>query len=704
MDCRMTIHSPSQHISLSRVAELAGASPQSVSNWRKRFEDFPQPVAGTDRRPLFDRDEMVGWLQSTGRLNDNPGFATRLWAFMDGLRVSLPPSVALQVTLSAVAWKTLSERPVPAGFTGAGKQTVLPEGLQVPAEDLGPGELDEQLDGLVRWAESNLIGAYGAVFDPLKDAVAQAGERFLSILLRAVVTAPEDGAELEAALDEMLSKAGSQDILGRTSAHLRELSLAVLDIKDGDTVLDAACGSGSFLLHVAGTHAGTECIGAELDEGQLRLAATAALISGTPVELRAGNSMTADPAEDVIAEKVFIDPPFGLRIRDAKVIQGDPRWVFGVPTLTYDFAWLQHALAHLAANGRAVVILPIGDLASGAGRNIRSELLRYGAIEAVIALPRGTYPGMSTAPTLWSLRKPDAPGGTPGAGVLLIDASDQDVSDPGALQWVAGTVAEYRQGHDLSTRRPRAAVVSVLDLLSEEANLAPSRWLAETFSADQASVDASIRNVREAVDRLAGFPVPGPLSVVDAPVPFIKLQDLAAAKSLKIFKDRAIPADALTDTGTVPVLSPATLAGNTAGQKYADDRATEIRSRLTQPGDLAVWMGPEGLAATVLAEGGGVAGPHIQLVRILDGSFNPDYLAACLASSHNARFLQGTAVLRPNLGNLEVPSLTIAEQHKIGQELRNLAALRAQAAEASARIAQLSTLVSDTIGEGALRL
>ena len=31
-------------VTLSQIAELAGVGPSAVSNWRKRFDDFPAPV------------------------------------------------------------------------------------------------------------------------------------------------------------------------------------------------------------------------------------------------------------------------------------------------------------------------------------------------------------------------------------------------------------------------------------------------------------------------------------------------------------------------------------------------------------------------------------------------------------------------------------------------------------------------------------
>ena len=53
-------------ISTSDIAELVNERLSVVSTWRNRFKDgpnaFPQPVAGTPARPLFDFDAAHEWL------------------------------------------------------------------------------------------------------------------------------------------------------------------------------------------------------------------------------------------------------------------------------------------------------------------------------------------------------------------------------------------------------------------------------------------------------------------------------------------------------------------------------------------------------------------------------------------------------------------------------------------------------------------
>ncbi|MEZ0364192.1 N-6 DNA methylase [Mycobacterium sp. pUA109] len=49
------------------IARWAGVGRAAVSNWRRRYPDFPQPAGGTSRNPKFSRAEVEAWLTATGK-------------------------------------------------------------------------------------------------------------------------------------------------------------------------------------------------------------------------------------------------------------------------------------------------------------------------------------------------------------------------------------------------------------------------------------------------------------------------------------------------------------------------------------------------------------------------------------------------------------------------------------------------------------
>lgn len=56
-----------EQVTSSGIAALAGVSRAAVSNWRKRYPDFPEPSGGSSSSPLFSRAAVRAWLERTGK-------------------------------------------------------------------------------------------------------------------------------------------------------------------------------------------------------------------------------------------------------------------------------------------------------------------------------------------------------------------------------------------------------------------------------------------------------------------------------------------------------------------------------------------------------------------------------------------------------------------------------------------------------------
>src|SRR5699024_3353361 len=55
-------------LSAADIARLAGVGRAAVSNWRKRYPDFPEPVPESGAAPAFRSDEVQQWLRDQGKL------------------------------------------------------------------------------------------------------------------------------------------------------------------------------------------------------------------------------------------------------------------------------------------------------------------------------------------------------------------------------------------------------------------------------------------------------------------------------------------------------------------------------------------------------------------------------------------------------------------------------------------------------------
>ena len=63
--------SETETVTLRDIALLSGGvTAPAVANWRKRFDDFPEPIGKDGRQPLFDREDVIAWLTANGKAVD----------------------------------------------------------------------------------------------------------------------------------------------------------------------------------------------------------------------------------------------------------------------------------------------------------------------------------------------------------------------------------------------------------------------------------------------------------------------------------------------------------------------------------------------------------------------------------------------------------------------------------------------------------
>ncbi|MFE1554612.1 N-6 DNA methylase [Streptomyces sp. NPDC058734] len=335
--------SPEQLVSGSEIARLAGVTRAAVSNWRRRYEDFPAPVGGGVNSPLFAFGEVQEWLESQSK-GQGVSDEVRLW---QAVRAAYGEDVVAGVA-DVARWL--------AGGEGASG------GL--------PGEAGRLAEGLAR------DGSAGEVVEALAFRVAESGGR--------------SGAD----------RVTSERIV-RALRHLAP------PLAEGSTVLDPACGIGTLLLSVGPRHGvkrfGQE---REPHSARLaRLRAEFGGRGGVAVV--EGDSLCADQWSDVRADLVVCDPPVGVTEWGREGLLLDARWEFGTPPKAEgELAWLQHAYAHTAPGGRVLVVMPASVAYRKAGRRIRAEIVRRGVLTRVVALPAGVAASHALPVHVWELTRP----------------------------------------------------------------------------------------------------------------------------------------------------------------------------------------------------------------------------------------------------------------------------------------------------------
>ena len=443
---------PQALVSAVEIARLAGVGRAAVSNWRRRHADFPQPCGGTETSPAFALNEVEEWLLAQGKLAELP-LGERVRQRLDRLRnpavspsAPLVPALALLLLLhrDPARWEALAGR----------RDLELATDLPAALVDLAARTLGSQGARLLR-----LPALYGST------------QIELARLL--VELAVQQGPQAAAA--ELV--AGQVEPASRQS-EVASLMARLARTDDPTTLYDPACGSGSLLLATpAAVHHGQEGDPDLAAVALLRLALAAPADAALALHLAGGDALRADAHPDLQADAVLSRPPYNERNWGADELAYDPRWDYGLPARAEsELAWVQHCLARVRPGGLVVLLLPGAVAARRSGRRVRGDLLRRGALRAVVALPAGAAAPYGVPLHLWLLRRP-VPGRPVPPQVLLVDAAV-----------IAGgtgrTVLDAWQGFesagepaDLPELPGVYRVVPVVDLLDDETDLTPARHL-----------------------------------------------------------------------------------------------------------------------------------------------------------------------------------------------------------------------------------
>ncbi|MFD0279732.1 N-6 DNA methylase [Kitasatospora sp. NPDC127111] len=392
------------------IARLAGVGRAAVSNWRRRHADFPRPVGGTDSSPTFALDEVADWLRGQGKIAELP-LLERVWQLLETLRDPAGHPAAPLVQAGAVLLllhRDPDRWPALAGEPDTRLATALPRALADTAtRTLGDGAAALRLPALFGSTQLDLA-------------------RLLAELAAA------DDAGAPGAYERLLTRYAEANTrqLSPTPPEAAELLAAVAGAPA--TVLDPATGLGAVLLALPST---TGRYGQDVDRvtgalAGLRLALrTPATDPGPlPVEVRAGDALRADGYPGDTFEAVLCQPPYNERDWGHDELQFDARWPGGLvpPRGESELAWLLHCLAHTRPGGLTALLLPPTVAGRRAGRRVRAELLRSGALRAVVALPAGAAPPYGVPLHLWVLRAPRP--GDDFRQVLLLDASSASLA------------------------------------------------------------------------------------------------------------------------------------------------------------------------------------------------------------------------------------------------------------------------------------
>lgn len=473
-------------VSPTEVAAIAQVGLSAVANWRSRYpDDFPGAVPGEGS--LLDLDVAAAWVRRhllKTSSDDEPAG--------DPLRFPEPEELWRWRKVAGHARGELGPhgRSFLAAFVlahGAIRRVVVPDGSAAAQSALSTGDLVSACRDLENRSPALQDVLVASVLDADVDAGRVIGlnddiDRVLGSGVE--LTAAFEAALGESSADGATSTSTSSGLRKRaltdTSAGLADFVAGLAAPTVESVVFDPAAGEGRLLLAMArigGRHVVLR--GQELDPAVWRIARARLLVHGVDSDLgRPGDSIVADQWPELRADRVVMDPPVGAR--------------------TLQAMWLTVALAHLASDGRAVVVVPASEFVeveaarrqpNHAMTDQLESLLESGQVVAVAVLPGRTRADVVGPLTVWVIdrsrpRESVVVGVVeePTAHVAFIDAlhggkaaierSDVDqVPAANVRDWVEATVVR------LKPRRP---------------------------SSSGTDLEAEVRRLRTEVDRLRG--------------------------------------------------------------------------------------------------------------------------------------------------------------------------------------------------------
>ncbi|MBF6354019.1 N-6 DNA methylase [Nocardia higoensis] len=643
-------------ISASEISRLAGVTRATVSNWRRRYDDFPGAVAGTDARPLFDLHQVREWLAE------------------HGIQVSESSATDLRTLVRSREPKVVAE------VMGALRRTG--DGWEASVSDT----TDAEFAAAVARSVTRTVATEGAriAFDTLAERAMEGSAA------TGVYATPPDVA----------------DLMTKLSA-----------VGPGSQVLDPACGSGSLLLAAVEAGASQVCgqdlVPVQVERTRLMLTAHPALTT----EIRQGDSLPADAFDRRQFDAVLCNPPYGQRDWGSSELALDSRWDYGLPPRGEpELAWVQHAVAHLRPGADAVLLLPPAVATRAGGRKIRANLARTGALRAVIGLPPGAALPWHVGLQIWIVRRP-APGADVPDALLFVDTTALPAVGADRIDWdrlAADVLPLWRAFDDGQPDRAEtsgvAAVVRLVDVLDDEVDLTPARYVRSAL--DGGAIAGQLGDALSALGAAASeltamaARVTGWYEAGGAAWRFVTVADLAAHGQLEWIRARPASAERAEAGDTRPVLTAPDVATGAppSGTMESVRPSEEIQVRAGDVLIPAVRSDRSGARAARVAgprDQGALLGPHIHALRLDGSQLDPWFVAGFLTGDENVSATR-TSTVRFDPSRLRVPVVALPEQQKYGAVFRQLFLLRTTAGTAFSVAEHVTELMTTGLTAGAL--
>ncbi|MFD9664335.1 N-6 DNA methylase [Rhodococcus sp. NPDC059968] len=680
-------------ISTVAISEILGVTRGTITNWKSRKDDFPEPVAGTPRSPLYDRQEIFRWLIANGKATEKQlrgiGVEKIVAQLLDMLRNQ---GLHADVLSAAVCYAHLS------------RAEILPEACRWTSGVYGT-ELSDAIEAANVWTRSSPVTDTLPILTPLLMTRRQDID-IVERVLRQIDTVEN----LQSMHDALVDAARSEHSWEATLPTDLAAMVAELLPEAAKSIFDPYCTSGS-LIATCGLHRPeADLTVASPYDSSLESTMRWTLTAGLRLTALGGDVIAGDMPTNLRADAVVCNAPLGRKLNNEhqRIYDTDPRWMFGTPRGDMHWAVLQDAIFRLNPGGRALLLCAksvLFNTMGGAGA-IRESLIRQSCIEAVIALPPGVVRNTGVGLCLLVLARPGEVRDP--ENVLLIDlAKPERRSDRPDFSTAVRTYRRWLATATVDTDADYAFSAPVREILSPQGSLDPSKW---REAANRPEVDDLVQALHQAQTNLEKA-LSGITTTIDtdwAPQTGLASRHttIGLLSAIQIHRGASLDRrvlDADPETG-VPVLSLQALNGRATDEdiRYVDPDTVRGNITLTQPGDVVAHSTPSGVVAKVWNEAGWLPNSHAEILRVVDAAeFDPEFLALCLTSRLITEPVTvGSIVPRVQSKNVTIPLIPIIDQRSVVAYLKQIDKIAAYGQGIARSAAYLQRVLADAAASG----
>ena len=296
-----------------------------------------------------------------------------------------------------------------------------------------------------------------------------------------------------------------------TPSKVVELIVKLIKPEEGMRVYDPTCGSGGMLIQsvdyvksTGGNPQSLSLFGQEKNLGTWSIAKMNLLLHDLPDHrIEKGDTIRTpklvEDGEIMLFDRVIANPPFSLKEWGREEAEHDVygRFQYGLPPKNAgDYAFIQHMIASLKANGKAGVVMPHGVLfRGGAEGKIRQGLLESDLFEAVIGLPSNLFygTGIPASVLIFNRNKDEKRKGN----VLFIAAEDeyQESKNQNTLrdEDIAKIVEVFNAYENVEKY---ARVVSLEEIKNNDYNLNITRYIDKSEEEEQIDIATVLQDIQ----------------------------------------------------------------------------------------------------------------------------------------------------------------------------------------------------------------